>query len=177
MTGIEAPRRIVVLGGSGAGKSTFARALGEREDLSVVHLDTLVFGPGWRETPLADARAALAERLAGDRWIVEGTYPQFNDLTLARADLVVWLEQPVLKRLWRSWRKTQRHRGRPREDRPDGCDEVFGPSYVAAVVGFGGWTPRVEAMVRDAAPSAGVVRLRGDREAAAFLSSRRPPAP
>jgi adenylate kinase family enzyme len=39
-------RRVVVLGGPGAGKSIFARSLGERIGAPVLHLDRRFFAPG-----------------------------------------------------------------------------------------------------------------------------------
>ena len=41
----------MIIGSSGAGKSTFARRLGESTGLPVVHLDRLFWNPGWAETP------------------------------------------------------------------------------------------------------------------------------
>jgi adenylate kinase family enzyme len=43
--------RVAVVGPGGAGKSTFARALGARTGLPVVHLDQSYWKPGWTETP------------------------------------------------------------------------------------------------------------------------------
>ena len=44
-------RRVLVIGISGAGKSTFTRALGVRTGLPVIHLDTEFWRPGWTVTP------------------------------------------------------------------------------------------------------------------------------
>ena len=40
-------RRVLVIGNSGSGKSTFARALGDRTGLPVTHIDQLFWLPGW----------------------------------------------------------------------------------------------------------------------------------
>jgi adenylate kinase family enzyme len=42
----EPPKRIVVIGCGGAGKSTFARHLSEILDLSTIHLDSFFWKPG-----------------------------------------------------------------------------------------------------------------------------------
>jgi len=44
-------KRILIIGAGGAGKTTFARQLGEILGLAVVHLDALYWKPGWVEPP------------------------------------------------------------------------------------------------------------------------------
>jgi adenylate kinase family enzyme len=159
-------RRIAVMGGAGAGKSTLARRLGETLDLPVIHLDLLMYGPGWTRRDLA--RDQLSDLIKADGWVVEGSYAEAAALVLPRADLVLWLDQPAWRRLWRAWRKTRIHRGRPRADRPEGCDERFGLTYVFQVLSFGGWSPNLESRLRRAT-SGSVIRLRGDRAIAGFI--------
>ena len=42
-------QRILVLGSSGSGKSTFSRQLGSRLGLEVIHLDSCYWQPKWIE--------------------------------------------------------------------------------------------------------------------------------
>ena len=160
-----AAHRIAILGGAGAGKSTLALALGRRLGLPVVHLDRLRFGPGWAEVDPALFRRRIAEAAQGEAWVVDGTYGEARELMLPRAEVVLWLDQPALRRLRRAWLKVVRHRGRPRPDRPDGCEEAFGWRYARTIVAFGAWTPATDAWLRSGAPSALVVRVRGDGDA------------
>jgi hypothetical protein len=166
-----AARRIAILGGAGAGKSTLALALGRRLGLPVVHLDRLRFAPGWAEVDRALFRRRIAEAAEGEAWIVDGTYGEARELMLPRAEVVLWLDQPALRRLRRAWLKVVRHRGRPRADRPDGCEEAFGWGYVRTVFAFGGWTPATQAWLSSGAPSALVVKVRGDGDAARLRRS------
>ncbi len=48
--------RVAVVGSGGAGKSTFARDLGRRTGIPVIHLDQHHWKPGWVETPPEDWR-------------------------------------------------------------------------------------------------------------------------
>ncbi|HXQ47494.1 MAG TPA: hypothetical protein VN806_12810, partial [Caulobacteraceae bacterium] len=68
------------------------------------------------------------------------------------------------RRLYRAWRKTVIHRGRPRADRPDDCQEAFGWRYAWMVLSFGGWTAPLAARL-EAAAAGPVLRLSGDAEA------------
>ena len=54
-------RRVLVIGSGGAGKSTFARRLGELLELEVIHLDSLYWSPGWVEMPKAEWQTAVEE--------------------------------------------------------------------------------------------------------------------
>lgn len=166
----ETLRRIAILGGGGAGKSTLARRLGEALGLPVIHLDRLAFGPGWTWLGGQVLHERLAPLVAGEAWIVEGTYPEASALTLPAADLVIWLDQPVWRRLIRSRRKTLAHRGRPRADRPDGCEEGFGWRYAWMVLSFGAWSGRLEARL-SALAGRPIMRLRGDADIARLVAA------
>jgi len=164
-------RRIVILGGAGAGKSTLARRLAEPLGLPVVHLDRLIYGPGWRKRDLSAVRADLEASLPSEGWIVEGTYPDLFDLTLPKADLILWLEQPAWRRLWRSWRKTRIHKDAPRLDRPDGCEEGFGLTYARDVLSFGGWSSALERRLNTASGNRPSRRISGDRAVSDLVES------
>lgn len=168
--------RIAILGGAGSGKSTLARGLGERMGLPVIHLDRLVYGPDWTLRETGEVRADLARALASGRWIVDGAYPELGDLILPQADLVLWIDQPAWRRLFRAWRKTVVHRGRSRSDRPDGCEEAFGLDYALAILRVGRWTPQVSQALHSLARGP-VVRLKGDRDVADFLVAIAPSRP
>ncbi len=161
-------QRIAILGGAGAGKSTLARAVGARLALPVFHLDRFIHGPQWSRLPDDVVRTRLADALAGGHWVVDGTYPHLADLTLAPAELVIWIQQPAWRRLLRAWRKT--HSGEPRSDIPDGCEEAFGFNYARNILRFGRWTKRTERSVR-AATGGQIVCLNGNRAVARFLAA------
>jgi putative MATE family efflux protein len=165
--------RIAILGGAGAGKSTLARRLGSALDLPVIHLDRIVYDAGWSRIAPDLARERLAAQL-GEAWIVDGVYTEALQLTLPVADLVLWLDQPTWRRLYRAWRKTRDHRGKPRADRPDGCEEAFGWSYAQGILEFGRWSADLERRL-NAVSATPVVRLRGDREIARLLAEAAQP--
>jgi adenylate kinase family enzyme len=56
--------KIVVIGASGAGKSTFAKRLGTALYLEVIHLDAYYWNPGWTQTPREEWRGVVILRAA-----------------------------------------------------------------------------------------------------------------
>jgi len=84
--------RISVVGSSGAGKTTLARALAERLALPYVELDALNWGPDLQEAAPEVFRQRVWAATAGDRWVCDGNYAIVRDIVLARADTLVWLD-------------------------------------------------------------------------------------
>ena len=82
-------RRIMVVGASGSGKSTVARAIGERLDLPVIHLDAEFWRPGWIESDHDDFCRRVAMLATGDRWVIDGQYSVTWAPRAARADAIV----------------------------------------------------------------------------------------
>jgi len=130
-----APRRIVVIGRAGAGKTTAALALGQAFGLPVVHLDRFAWSPGWTPVDAATFEEAQAAAVAGERWVIDGGYLRSAGwpARVARADVVVLVEAPLIVCLWRIARRVRARPRVRRPDLPDGCDEVLTPSFV-------GWT-------------------------------------
>ena len=100
------PRRIVVVGVSGNGKTTLSRRLGASLGLTVAELDSLVHQPGWTEASDDDFRRDVETAMSSpDGWVLDGLYQRkIGDLILRQADTLVWLDQPlplVLSRLIR----------------------------------------------------------------------------
>ena len=61
-------QRILVMGSSGSGKSTFAQRLADIAGIPMVSLDALYWKPGWIESDAAELLAKLqAARLARSR--------------------------------------------------------------------------------------------------------------
>jgi adenylate kinase family enzyme len=83
-------QRVVVIGASGSGKSTFALDLATRLHVPFVELDALHHGAGWMARPTFAEDVDAATR--GSAWVVDGNYAAVRDLLWSRADTVVWLD-------------------------------------------------------------------------------------
>ena len=98
--------RILVIGTSGAGKSTFARALSARTGIPFVELDAFHWGANWIPKESSEFRRLTAEATAGDAWIVEGNYSVVRDVLWPRGTTVIWLNYRLPIVLYRSVRRT-----------------------------------------------------------------------
>jgi adenylate kinase family enzyme len=88
------PTRWWIVGTSGSGKSTYARALAGALGLEHHELDGIFHQPHW--TPLApdEFRRRVGEVTAGERWVIDGNYRAVRPLLLARAQVIVALDLP-----------------------------------------------------------------------------------
>lgn len=164
-------RRILIVGNSGGGKSTLSRKLGAKLGLPIVHLDVFFWKPGWVESDKEEFRASCAEALAGDAWIVDGNFGSTFDLRMSRCDTVVWIDQPawlcVLRAVWR----VIEYRDGTRPDMAEGCREKVDFEFYRYILTFNAkMKPRLEAALAEHGAHARLVRLKSDREIAAFLA-------
>jgi len=101
-------KRIVVVGVSGAGKTTLAQQLALRLDVPHVELDALFWEANWTPVSPELFRERVAQALCGDYWVTDGNFSQVHDLTWGRATTVIWLDYGVRTILMRLVHRTFR---------------------------------------------------------------------
>jgi adenylate kinase family enzyme len=93
--------RIVVVGTSGAGKTTLARRIAAMLGLPHIELDAINWQSGWRDLTRHDPEEFLRrvhEAIEAEAWVVDGNYGPVRDRVWQRATHLVWLdyERPVI---------------------------------------------------------------------------------
>ena len=86
--------RILILGCPGSGKSTFARRLGARTGLPVVHLDNIWWRADGTHVSREEFNRALDLLLRGEKWILDGNYGRTMEVRLRACDTVIFLDYP-----------------------------------------------------------------------------------
>ncbi len=98
--------RYIVIGTSGAGKSTFAAALAESSKCPYIELDQHYWGADWQAVPPAQFEGAVREAIADDCWVADGNYSAVRELLWSSATHIVWLnygQGTIFRRLlWRT---------------------------------------------------------------------------
>lgn len=172
------PRRIAIVGNSGAGKTTLARALARRLGLSHVELDALYHEPGWTPASLENFRERTAGAVAGEAWVADGNYSQVRDLVWGQADTLVWLDYPLPFMLARLTRRTFR-RLKTREELWNGNREEWRNHFFSTDSLFL-WTIKVHRRRRREYPEAfrrpehahlNVLRFRSAQQTQAWLDA------
>jgi adenylate kinase family enzyme len=161
-------RRVAVVGSGGAGKSTFARELGKRTGIPVVHLDRHFWKPGWVEVDRGDWQEIQRGLIAGETWIVDGNYGATFDIRFSRADTVIVLSLPRWRCASRALYRTLRNHGKAIQ--AVGCNERVDFKFLRWV-----WRypidsrPRLEAALERHRENLRVIELTSTDECRAFL--------
>jgi adenylate kinase family enzyme len=86
------PRRVLVAGPSGVGKTTLAARIAGVIGAGHTEIDALFHGPDW--TPRTDFLPDVERFSAEPTWVTEWQYGNVRPLLARRADLLVWLDLP-----------------------------------------------------------------------------------
>ena len=102
--------RLVVVGCSGSGKTTMAKALSRALDIPHVELDGLNWQPGWVDLAIHDPDAffqRISEAAAGEAWVMDGNYTKAREAHWSRATAIIWMDTPrwrvMPQVIWRSF--------------------------------------------------------------------------
>ncbi|MFK7773640.1 MAG: DNA topology modulation protein [Saprospiraceae bacterium] len=118
-------KRIMIIGCSGSGKSTFSKKLNELTQIPIVHLDQKYWKPNWTESSEEEWRKTISEVVKKDQWIMDGNYSGTWDLRIPRADTIIFLDQPTYVCLYRVTKRIIANYGKTRPDMTADCPERF----------------------------------------------------
>ena len=172
--------RINVVGTSGSGKTTFARALAEALELPYYEMDALFWKPGWRESPDEEFFARIEEITSQPRWVLDGNYTRTLPIKWKHVQQVIWLDLSFLRTVWRVTARTVRRASTREELWPgSGNRESFAEAFLSrkSIIG---WSIRQHGRNRVKYPALmasseyahiSFVRLRSEDEARRFLEA------
>ncbi|QPB24495.1 AAA family ATPase [Rhizobium sp. 007] len=116
--------RVLVIGCSGGGKTTFSQKIANSFNLEFQSLDRDVrWLPGWKERDRQEQRTLIAEMTRRSRWVMDGSGASSFDLRLAHTDLVLWVRVPRRVALFGLARRVGRFYGSVRPAMAPGCPE------------------------------------------------------
>jgi adenylate kinase family enzyme len=120
-------QRVLVMGCSGSGKSTFGRRLADKLRLPFVSIDQIYWQPGWREPKLEDFTTRMMLEAEKPAWVMDGNYTRYGagDLRRARADTILWFDLPRWVCMVSVVARSVKSYGVVRPEMAAGCPERF----------------------------------------------------
>jgi adenylate kinase family enzyme len=155
-------RRVLVMGCSGSGKSTFARELAGKLDLPFVSIDRIYWQPGWREPVISDFTTRMMLEAEKPAWVMDGNYITngAGALRRERADTLIWFDLPRWICMLGIIRRSVVSYGNVRPEMAPGCPEKFDLEFWRYV-----WTYRDRQRAKEVSYFAG---LRADQRFVTF---------
>lgn len=100
------PKKIIVTGTSGSGKTTVGKKLSKKLGISCTDLDDLYWLPEWTPREEKEFEEKILEVADGEEWIISGNYSRLSHITWPKADMVIWLDFPLYILLWRTLKRS-----------------------------------------------------------------------
>ena len=115
------PKKIMIFGRPGSGKSTFALKLGKMLNLPVEHLDRYFFIENWVERDYSDFLQIQENLLKKESWIIDGNSCRSLEKRFSKADVALYFHMSRFLCLWRIFKRL--FVKREILDRAEGCSE------------------------------------------------------
>jgi adenylate kinase family enzyme len=118
-------QRVLVMGSSGSGKSTFVRRLADITGLPSVSIDAIFWKPGWVASATQEFQLRMLAATQQPRWIMDGNYTASGTGELRRelADTVIWFDLPRITCMLGIFRRIAVSYGQVRPEMAAGCPE------------------------------------------------------
>lgn len=160
-----------MLGSGGAGKSTFARRLGDLLNIEVKHLDKFYWRAGWTEPSKDEWLKIVNDLTRGDSWIIDGNYGGTIEARLESCDTVVFLDMPRWLCLWRVVKRRLMYHGGSRPDMAEGCHEQLDPEFLKWIWNYSRKSkPKIVELINKHSRGKKIVWLRSTAEVENFLT-------
>ncbi len=103
------PQRVAIVGTTGSGKTTLARAIAPLIGARHVEVDALFHEPDWTRAERDVFRQRVRDAIAVERWVTDANYSSMlKDITWAGADTMIWLDYSFVRTFSRLLRRTLR---------------------------------------------------------------------
>lgn len=126
-------KRIVVVGVSASGKSTFSRVLAQKLNLPLILMDSIMWQSGWQYIGDKETVEKLDIASSEVEWIIEGYITkEARTFIFKRADTIIYLDYPKVIATWRYMKRWWKHRIQARPEL-QGSPEKFNWEFLKLV--------------------------------------------
>ncbi|KXT80394.1 DNA topology modulation protein flar-related protein [Streptococcus sp. DD11] len=124
--------KIAIIGYSGSGKSTLATQLSHYCSIPKLHMDTLQFQPGWKDSNRDWMREQMDHFLSKNTsWVIDGNYSWcLYERRMEEADQIIFMNFSRWNCLCRAFKRYLKYRNKVRESMAPGCPERFDWEFI-----------------------------------------------
>ncbi len=122
--------KILVLGNSGSGKSTFTSQLAKKLQIDFLHLDTLIYKHDWQKPEYEEMEKHIHSFLMKDAWIIDGNFLKKAPERFCLCDTLYFLDINRFTCLFSVLHRYFKYKGKHRDSRSDLCDEKITKDYL-----------------------------------------------
>ncbi len=165
-------KKILVLGISGAGKTTFSTQLSQKLNLPLVHLDQHYWNPNWVDTPRDLWREKVAHLVDQDEWVMDGNFAGSLDIRVPQADTIFILEYNRYLAIYRALKRSLLSYGKTRFDMGKECPERIDFDFLRYIWSFNKThRPKVNEAIQLYGEGKTIFRFKSPRKLKRFLGS------
>jgi len=163
-------RKVVIVGASAAGKTTFAHALNKKLQLPLTLMDEIQWHSGWEYAGDEKVVKKINALVDGQEWLIEGYIANATRANLfTKADQIIYLDYPGYLMAWRYIKRVLKHRKKPRPELP-GSPDSFSWKFLKLVYTRGEvW--KLETLFRENNWDKKIVRIKNPKQATEFLNN------
>lgn len=164
-------KKIIIIGSSGAGKTTLACELGDKLAIEVFHLDRLLWKPNWEMTDQEYQIECQNNLVKNPSWIIDGNFGGTLGIRIDAADTIIFLDFNRWMYIYQILKRVKKYNGTTRPDMQADCPEKFDFSFIKWVWNFPN-KQKIEILeaLRDTPKSKQIVVLKNKKQIRHFLN-------
>ncbi len=138
--------KILVVGHSSSGKSTFSKRLAEHYKLPVLHIDRVYFGPNWIRTDKTIVEQEIQNFMKQDDWLIDGLYRKYATQRFDDCDQLFIFDFNRFKCLYGAIVRRIKYHNQNRDTIAEGCKEKLDLSFIWWIL-FNGRTKKSRVLI------------------------------
>ena len=122
--------KILILGNSGSGKSTFTKLLASKLNYDYLHLDTIIYKHSWTNPEFEEMENKIKDYILKPSWIIDGNFLNKATDRFIECDTIYFLDINRFVCLFSVIKRYFKYKGKSRDSRSELCDEKITKDYL-----------------------------------------------